>query len=274
MIHRDVKTENVLLSHDGQAKLSDLGLIKDLNNGEPLTRTRTCLGTIAFVAPEQFEDAKRAEVPADIYGLGATLYHAVTGVVPFQGKRNLQILRKKIQNDFVPPGHIVPTLSVQVNDAICKALDACPEKRQASCREFMDSLRQPAAPLLPTAAPGAEPTLSGSERRRAFRFPADLAATCRPLQSGPNSWAAVIQDISGTGVRLRLAHRFEPGSVLALEVPDKTVGAGTLYAKVVWVREAGPSRWAVGCVFKRELDNGELETLLGNKPMTVFIHPD
>ncbi len=221
MIHRDVKTENVLLSRDGEAKLSDLGLIKGLNNGEPLTRTRTCLGTIAFVAPEQFEDAKRAEIPADIYGLGATLYHAVTGVVPFQGKRNLQILRKKIQNDFFPPCRLVPTLSAQVNDAICKALDACPEKRQASCREFMDSLRLPAAPLLPTAAPDAAPTLSGSERRRAFRFPADLAATCRPLQSGPNSWAAVIQDISGTGVRLRLARRFEPGSVLALEVPGQ-----------------------------------------------------
>ena len=47
-----------------------------------------------------------------------------------------------------------------------------------------------------------------------------------------------------------------------------------LYAKVVWVREAGPSRWSVGCVFKKELGVEELETLLGNKPMTVLIHPD
>ena len=111
MVHRDVKTENILLSKDGQAKLSDLGLIKCLENGEPLTKTRTCLGTIAFVAPEQFEDAKRADQRADIYGLGATLYHAVTGVLPFEGKRNLQILRKKIQNDFAPPRRLVPGLS-------------------------------------------------------------------------------------------------------------------------------------------------------------------
>ena len=139
----------------------------------------------------------------------------------------------------------------------------------------MDSLRLPAAPLLPTAAPDAAPTLSGSERRRAFGFPADLAATCRPLQSGPNSWAAVIQDISGTGVRLRLAHRFEPGSVLALEVHGQDGrGEGTLYAKVVWVRQAGPTVGRRLRVQKRKLDNGELETLLGNKPMTVLIHPD
>ena len=271
MIHRDVKTENVLLSKEGQAKLSDLGLIKDLNNGEPLTRTRTCLGTIAFVAPEQFEDAKRAGVPADIYGLGATLYHALTGVLPFQGKRNLQILRKKIQNDFAPPSRHVPSLSPHVDAAICKALDACPEKRQASCREFMDSL---VAPRHPIAAPAPEPAPSDSDRRRAFRFPADMAATCRPLQAGPNTWAAVIQDVSGTGVRLRLTRRFEPGAVLAVQVPHGEGGAATLYAKVVWVREAGPSKWSVGCVFKRELAIGELETLLGNKPMTVLIHPD
>ncbi len=272
MIHRDVKTENVLLSKEGQAKLSDLGLIKDLNNGEPLTRTRTCLGTIAFVAPEQFEDAKRAEVPADIYGLGATLYHALTGVLPFQGKRNLQILRKKILNDFVPPRRHVPDISTHVDAAVCKALDACPEKRQASCREFMDSLVLP-APRVPAFAAAASAP-SDADRRRAFRFPADLAATCRPLQAGPNTWAAVIQDVSGTGVRLRLARRFEPGAILAVEVPAGETGAATLYAKVVWVREAGPRKWSVGCVFKRQLEIGELETLLGNKPMTVLIHPD
>ena len=271
MIHRDVKTENVLLSKEGQAKLSDLGLIKDLNNGEPLTRTRTCLGTIAFVAPEQFEDAKRAGGPADIYGLGATLYHALTGGPAVPGERNLQILRKKIQNDFAPPSRHVPSLSPHVDAAICKALDACPEKRQASCREFMDSL---VAPRHPIAAPAPEPAPSDSDRRRAFRFPADMAATCRPLQAGPNTWAAVIQDVSGTGVRLRLTRRFEPGAVLAVQVPHGEGGAATLYAKVVWVREAGPSKWSVGCVFKRELAIGELETLLGNKPMTVLIHPD
>ena len=184
MIHRDVKTENVLLSKDGQAKLTDLGLIKDLNNGEPLTRTRTCLGTIAFVAPEQFEDAKRAGVPADIYGLGATLYHALTGVLPFQGKRNLQILRKKIQNDFAPPAAWCQASSVQVDEAICKSLDACPERRQASCREFMDSLLPAASSLAAAPAPQVAAAASDSDRRRAFRFPADLGATCRPLQGG------------------------------------------------------------------------------------------
>ena len=275
MIHRDVKPENILLSRDGQAKLTDLGLIKDLNNGEPLTRTRTTLGTIAFIAPEQFEDAKRAGVRCDIYGLGATLYHALTGILPFQGRRNLQILRKKLLNDFVPPHRLAPAVSARVDAAISRALDADPDKRQASCREFMDSI---APESLRPAEPGtitvAEPLGSPEDRRRALRYPASLDATCRSLQSGRNQWPARIQDISGTGLRLTLERRFEPGAVLAVEVLDEGAGVPTLYAKVIWAREVGPRSWCLGCRFRRELNQGELETLLGDKPKTVMIHRD
>ncbi|HVS37804.1 MAG TPA: serine/threonine-protein kinase [Gemmataceae bacterium] len=273
MIHRDVKPDNVLLSKDGQAKLSDLGLVKVADNGEPLTKTRTCLGTIAFVAPEQFEDAKRVDQRADIYGLGATLYHAVTGTPPFEGKRNLQILRKKIENDFIPPSERVPSLSPWLNEAICKALDGCPDKRQSSCREFMDSL-QPHSVAPAAVAAAAAPASAGDDRRRAIRYPTTLTAICRPLQAGRNCWPATIEDVSETGVRLRLERRFEPGSVLTVELPSQEPILRTLYTTVVWVREAAGRKWCVGCMFKRALLKAELETLLGDKPVTVLIHPD
>ena len=140
LIHRDVKSDNILLTSDGQAKLTDLGLSKDLQGAEGLTRTRTCLGTIAFVAPEQYEDAKRADARSDIYGLAATLYHALTGRLPFQGRRNLQVLRKKLQTDFPSASSLVPGIPRQIDDVIRKALDASPARRQASCQEFIDSL--------------------------------------------------------------------------------------------------------------------------------------
>ena len=286
LIHRDVKPENILLAADGQAKLADLGLMKDLLGAEQLTRTRTCLGTIAFVAPEQYEDAKRADVRSDIYGLGATLYHALTGVVPFQGRRNLQILRKKLLNDFPPPSSIVPTISPAVDAAVRKALNASPDKRQASCQEFIDSLSDTPASSSPSprrvrkdrpdGAPPSSPTLLNPEdRRRARRYPTVVGAQCRPLHDQRSHWAAEIQDISSTGVRLHVDRRFEPGASLVLEALDEqTQTVTTLYVKVQWVRAVAPKMWSLGGAFHQEIDPSELDTLLGSKPKTVQILRD
>ena len=277
MIHRDVKSDNVLLGKDGQAKLTDLGLIKDFNDLDELTKTRTCLGTIAFVAPEQFEDAKRADVRADIYGLGATLYHAVTGVPPFQGKRNLQILRKKFANDFVSPRRLVPSLSRHIDAVICQALNARPDRRPASCREFIDALLAGEAPdaSAADAQPRGETIVDPADERRALRYPADFDARCRPVQGGRHHWDAKIQDISGAGVCLQVERRFEPGSVLAVDVlPAEPAGIPTLFAKVLWVRQVGPRKWCVGCAFRQALDPGELETVLGGKSRTVVVQQE
>jgi hypothetical protein len=79
VVHRDVKPSNVLLARDGTAKLSDFGLAKELGETARTTGTGTALGTIAYAAPEQLEDARRAGPGADVFGLAATLFHLATG---------------------------------------------------------------------------------------------------------------------------------------------------------------------------------------------------
>jgi serine/threonine protein kinase len=140
LVHRDVKPDNILIRSDGVAKLADLGLVKEGDTDLNLTRTGRGLGTPHFMAPEQFRNAKGADVRCDIYSLGATLYMMVTGELPFKSSGPLDAWMKKIQNDLVPPRQVVPTLSERVNWAILRAMSADSDMRPKSCREFIEDL--------------------------------------------------------------------------------------------------------------------------------------
>jgi eukaryotic-like serine/threonine-protein kinase len=155
MIHRDVKPDNVLLTHDGIAKLTDLGLVKDSEDEMNLTRTGRGLGTPHFMAPEQFRNAKYADVRCDVYSLGATLYMMVTGKMPFDGCGPLDAWMKKSSNEFPAPRSIVPELSERIDGAIRRAMSATPEARPASCREYIEDVTGQStrtAPTTPAAA--------------------------------------------------------------------------------------------------------------------------
>jgi serine/threonine protein kinase len=278
LIHRDVKPENILLTRDGLAKLTDLGLSKDLDAGAELTRTRTTLGTAVFMAPEQFDDAKRADVRCDVYGLAATLYYILTGAMPFQGRGNLSIMAKKIKNEFAPPRRLVPALQSPINRAICQALDVDPDRRPGSCQEFVALLTSPAEatntpePGEPESVAAAEPNEAPENRRGARRHPCALPASCAPLQGGLRQWPGEVLDISLSGLHLQLDRRFEPGAVLRVEVVDAELAViATWLVRVRWVREVSARRWSLGGSFNQALSAAELDTFLDALPPTVVV---
>src|SRR5262249_3135197 len=131
IIHRDIKPDNIMLTKNGQAKLADLGLSKDLEGKEDLTRPNHGLGTPNFIAPEQFGDAKNANIRCDIYALGATLYMALTGQLPFAGSNLTSIMTLKLANDLTSPRKLVPTLSEPVEWAVRRAVQTDPNRRFA-----------------------------------------------------------------------------------------------------------------------------------------------
>jgi eukaryotic-like serine/threonine-protein kinase len=140
LVHRDVKPDNILVRADGVAKLADLGLVKETETDLNLTKTGRGLGTPHFMAPEQFRNAKNADIRCDIYSLGATLYQMVTGELPFRSNGPLDAWMKKIQNDLTPPRKVVPGLSERVEWAILRAMSADPNQRPRTCREFVEDL--------------------------------------------------------------------------------------------------------------------------------------
>jgi serine/threonine protein kinase len=283
IIHRDVKPDNILIASNGEAKLTDLGLAKNRQSALDLTRPLSGLGTPNFMSPEQFGDAKHADVRCDVYSLGATLYMAVTGELPFWGKTNLNILKKKMANEIAAPITRVPSLSPRVDAAIRKAIRAKADERHASCLEFISDLTGTVLTATPpathvTAAPRparAAPTLANmpstnvappprSDRRAAVRFSTSLETSCQPTcRIKERSWSGRIQDISSTGVCLLLRRRFEPGTILTAELHGAAQSiTKTMLIRVLRVQEQARRRWSIGCAFDRELSELELKALL------------
>jgi serine/threonine protein kinase len=140
LVHRDVKPDNILVTAEGVAKLTDLGLVKDAENELNLTRTGRGLGTPNYMAPEQFRDAKNADVRCDIYSLGATLYTLLTAETPFGKVGPLDCWMRKQRNDLPSPRELNATVSERVSWAVMRAMSGDPGKRPSSCKEFVEDL--------------------------------------------------------------------------------------------------------------------------------------
>ena len=101
-VHRDIKPDNILLSRSGAAKLTDLGLLKRIGEPASLTAVQQGFGTSYYMPYEQAVQPRTVDGRSDIYALGATLYHLLTGQVPFPGDNHLEIIQKKGIGVFVP----------------------------------------------------------------------------------------------------------------------------------------------------------------------------
>lgn len=119
LIHRDVKPANIILTPEGVAKLADLGMARETDD-EKLSEAERglTLGTPYYIAPEQIGGRLEADGRADVYSLGATLYHMVTGQPPFPGNTVKEVLRAHIHQPLTPPDHIDTSLSTGLGEMV------------------------------------------------------------------------------------------------------------------------------------------------------------
>jgi serine/threonine-protein kinase len=114
LIHRDIKPENVILTKDGNVKLADLGLARlTADEKWAMSEAGMAIGTPYYISPEQVRGQVDVDIRSDIYSLGATLYHMVTGQVPYGGETPSEVMRKHVDKNvaFIPPDHINTQLS-------------------------------------------------------------------------------------------------------------------------------------------------------------------
>lgn len=137
VVHRDLKPANLLLTREGVVKLSDLGLAR-LFADEPadeLTLKGCCLGTPEFMAPEQAEDATRADVRSDLYSLGATLFHLLTAELPVPGSSHVLRLQRLLTEPPKPLATVRPDLPATLAAVVDGLRARSPADRPASAEE-------------------------------------------------------------------------------------------------------------------------------------------
>lgn len=142
LIHRDIKPDNIFLSIDGEVKLGDLGLAKSAGGGQSLTMTGVSMGTPYYISPEQGLGKKDVDLRTDIYSLGCTLFHLVTGRTPYSGDTPLAVMLQHVNEPVPDPLKAWPEFPAELAHVVVKMMAKNPAERQQDYVEVIADLRR------------------------------------------------------------------------------------------------------------------------------------
>jgi hypothetical protein len=198
MVHRDIKPQNLMLTPRGVVKILDFGLAKlasERTKTGGLTQDNVVMGTPEYLAPEQAQNTKAADIRADIYSLGCTLYCLLAGRPPFAGATAMQIILAHMQEAPPPLDSVRPEIPPDLAALVARMLAKDPAQRPQTPKEVAEA-------LLPFTKPGAQPA------------PADVTDPFAGLTVPPVTVARAAPKPAGR--RRRLIPAAAAGAVLAL----------------------------------------------------------
>jgi serine/threonine-protein kinase len=155
LVHRDVKPANIVVMNDGTVKLADLGMAQDTADEELIQSEKgQRIGTPYYMAPEQINSHEAIDGRTDLYGLGATLYHMVTGRPPFPSQKVDKVLHDHLNRKATPAHKVNEDVSKDLSAVITKLLQKDPARRYASATDLLADLYDLLAGERPTIALG------------------------------------------------------------------------------------------------------------------------
>ena len=137
IIHRDIKPQNIIISREGKAKVTDFGIAKAATSN---TITSNVMGSVHYTSPEQARGGF-SDIKSDIYSMGITIFEMVTGRVPFNGETTVAIAIKHIQEEVPSPRSFVPDVPLALDRIVTKCCQKSPDRRYQSMAELIADLK-------------------------------------------------------------------------------------------------------------------------------------
>ena len=143
IVHRDIKPANIMITKQGIIKLADLGIAKGDSDtvGVTLTQENTVLGTPNYASPEQLRSSHSVDARADVYSLGATMYHMLSGIMPFAGDTVFNVMAKVLEDTLPPLEECGRNISPMTRQLVERMLSKDPADRPANAVELLSELR-------------------------------------------------------------------------------------------------------------------------------------
>ena len=229
LIHRDIKPSNLMLTRAGTIKVIDMGLalIREDSTAQ-LTQTGLVLGTMSYCAPEQFRDASHVDIRADIYSLGCTLYHLLTGKSPYwQRKTFAEIMQAHLHEPFPNLAEALPDAPAGLEAVLARMTAKDRDARFSTPREVVEALEPFArgadlGPLVPATAPQSSRRVTAGKPTPAPEWRPDASGEQRPKARWPRMAAMLALAFAIAGAVFLAMNRPKSDSVVTTLNPAVT----------------------------------------------------
>ena len=199
IVHRDIKPENIMIDASGTVRVTDLGLARSVSDVN-LTQSSMILGSPLYVAPEQADNPAAADIRADIYSLGCTLFHMLAGSPPFTGTTPVEVILNHTRKPVPHLSEVNPAFPPELDNVVFTMMQKGPQERYQTPQEASAALKSAhaSAETAPAAAASTAAVGRAKKPARQLAWATVLARRAVAAPPGPRSAIWVLTKLLST----------------------------------------------------------------------------